>query len=50
MISGATPNPDGIQPFIKQGNQFIFCLGEFGHFQVDEGQLVVEDFLGCRIH
>ena len=41
---------DGVQPFVEQGFQLAFRLGELGHLQVDERQLVVEHLLRLQLH
>ena len=40
---------DSIHPFVEHGLQFILFLDEVGHFQVDEGQFVVEQLLGAGV-
>ena len=38
------------QPLFEHPVQFVFRLIEFGHFQVDEGELVVEDIFCPSVH
>ena len=41
---------DGIEPLVEQSFQFGFRLRKLRHFQIDEGQLVVEHLFGVRLH